>query len=100
MSIDHAVPRSPGHGPARRAILAATAQASEVLVSTHPAQALDDRTLHLALAHARAAAESGEDGTEGRAAAALRTASAHLAAGQVEEAYLAIDCARSLFPGR
>ncbi|MEJ2870984.1 hypothetical protein WCD74_24690 [Actinomycetospora sp. OC33-EN08] len=101
MSIDHvSVPRAAGSGPARRALADATAQAAEVLMSTHPAEVGRDRTLLLALARAKAAAESGEDGTDGRAAAAIRTASALLAAGQSEEAYLAVDAARNLFPRR
>lgn len=101
MSIDHAtVPLAAGTGPAWRALADATAQAAEVLTSTHPSKVGSDRTLLLALARAKAAAESGEDGTDGRAAAAIRTASALLAAGQTEEAYLAVDEVRSLFPRR
>lgn len=99
MSTDHAlVPRTHGSGPARRAIVSASDTAARVLSTGHPAHVAEDRTLLAALSHARAAAESGEDGTDGRAAAVVRTASAHLAAGQVEEAFLAVDCLRSLFP--
>jgi hypothetical protein len=92
------VPRAPGSGPARRAIVAASDTAAHVLATGHPDRVSEDRTLLAALSHARAAAESGEDGTDGRAAAVLRTASAHVAAGQVEDAFFAIDCVRSLFP--
>lgn len=99
MSPDHTlVPRAPGSGPARRAIVTASDTAAHVLATSHPAHVAEDRTLLAALSHAHAAAESGEDGTDGRAAAVLRTASALLAAGQVEEAFLAVDCLRGLFP--
>ncbi|WP_433802156.1 hypothetical protein [Actinomycetospora sp. CA-084318] len=99
MSTDHVtVPRAHGSGPARRAIVHASDTAVHLLTTGHPGEVGEDRTLLAALSHARAAAESGEDGTDGHAAAVLRTASAHVAAGQVEEAFLALDHVRSLFP--
>jgi hypothetical protein len=99
MSPDHTpIPLSSGSAPARRAIVTATDTAARLLTQGHPDHVSEDRTLLAALSHARAAAESGEDGTDGHAAAVLRTASAHVSAGQVEEAFLAIDHVRSLFP--
>lgn len=99
MSPDHTlVPLSHGSGPARRAIINATDTATRLLTQGHPDEVTEDRTLLAALSHAQVAAESGEDGTDGHAAAVLRTASAHVSAGQVEDAFLAIDHVRSLFP--
>jgi hypothetical protein len=99
MTIDRAlVPRAAGSGPARRAIIQATDTAAHVLTTSDPTRVSEDRTLLAALSHARAAAASGEDGTEGRAAAVIGVASAHVAAGAIEDAFLAIDQVRSLFP--
>jgi hypothetical protein len=99
MTIDRALaPRASGSAPARRAIIQASDTAAHVLTTGDPTHVSEDRTLLAALSHARAAAASGEDGTEGRAAAVLDVASAHVAAGAVEDAFLAIDQVRSLFP--
>lgn len=55
--------------------------------------------LHAALRDALAAAETGDDGTDGCAAPAIRTACVHLAAQQTQEAYLALLCAQDQFGG-
>ncbi|GAA4857093.1 hypothetical protein GCM10023201_59620 [Actinomycetospora corticicola] len=99
MTIDRdPVSRAAGSAPAQRAIIQATETAAHVLITGDPASVTEDRTLLAALSHARAAAASGEDGTDGRAAAVIGVASAHVAAGSAEEAFLAIDQVRSLFP--
>ena len=75
---------------ARHAVGAAVRTASDALAAAGPTCGYD--TAANALAHARAASEH-DDGTGGRAAAAIRTAWAHLGAGQVEDAFLALEFA-------
>jgi hypothetical protein len=79
-------------GERRRAVSALVGGALDAL---HAARCGGDRkpAAH-ALARARAATEV-DDGADGRAAAAVRTAWAHLGAGNLEEAFLALESAKS-----
>lgn len=78
----------------RHAMLRSVRAASDALVTTGPGVPGDGAPAR-ALAAARAAVED-DDGTGGRAAAAVRTAWAHLSAGQVEDAFLALESASIL----
>jgi hypothetical protein len=76
----------------REALLTLVREATETLVVATPGAVREDTATARALARARAAAEE-NDGAGGRAAAAIRTAWAHLSAGQAEDAFLALECA-------
>lgn len=76
----------------RRAVLAAVLAATDALYECDPRR--PDDALTSALRRAWDAAATGLDGTAGRAAAAIRTAAAHHAAGNVEDAFFALQCAR------
>ena len=76
----------------REALLTMVRAATEALVAAAPGSVREDPATARVLARARATAEE-NDGTGGRAAAAIRTAWAHLAAGQAEDAFLALECA-------
>ena len=76
----------------RRAVLAAVLTATEALYESDPRR--PNEALSAALARAGHAAANGHDGTGGRAAAAIRTAAAHHAAGQYEDTFYALQCAR------
>lgn len=89
---------SPAGGlEARRTVLGAIQVATDAIDTGGPLAAWRRADIERRLRHALAAAEIGDDGTRGRAAAGLRTACAHLAAGQIEDAYLALRCAREQF---
>lgn len=76
----------------REALLSMVRAATEALVAAAPGAVREDQATAHVLARARATAEE-NDGTGGRAAAAIRTAWAHLSAGQAEDAFLALGCA-------
>lgn len=76
----------------REALLALVRDATAALVAAMPSAVREDAATAWVLARARAAAEE-NDGAGGRAAAAIRTAWAHLSAGQAEDAFLALECA-------
>ncbi|MFC5063054.1 hypothetical protein [Actinomycetospora atypica] len=76
----------------RRAVLAAVLTATEALYESDPRR--PSETLAAALDRAAGAAATGRDGTGGRAAAAIRTAAAYHAAGQPEDTFFALQCAR------
>jgi hypothetical protein len=81
----------------RRAVLAAVLTATDALYESDPRR--PNEALSAALARAGSAAASGQDGTGGRAAAAIRTAAAHHAAGQLEDTFFALQCARDHLEG-
>jgi hypothetical protein len=76
----------------REALLTLVREATETLTVAMPGAVREDAATARALARARATAEE-NDGAGGRAAAAIRTAWAHLSAGQAEDAFLALECA-------
>ncbi|NMO90947.1 hypothetical protein [Actinomycetospora sp. TBRC 11914] len=93
MTIAQAPPRTLDAAAQRReALLSMVQAATEALVAAAPGAVREDAATAHVLARARATAEE-NDGTGGRAAAAIRTAWAHLAAGQAEDAFLALSCA-------
>ena len=82
----------------REALLTMVRAATEALVAAAPGTIREDTATARVLARARATAEE-NDGTGGRAAAAIRTAWAHLSAGQAEDAFLALQCAGDALAG-
>jgi hypothetical protein len=82
----------------REALSTMVRAATEALVAAAPGTIREDTAAARVLARARAIAEE-NDGAGGRAAAAVRTAWAHLSAGQAEDAFLALECAGNALAG-